>query len=168
VDRPDERLQVEAAQRDPSRFAELYDTHFERVYAFVARRVRDRSEAEDVVAEVFYRALYNIRKFEWRGTPFVAWLYRIAWNELVDRGKRGARSVAITAEPTADEMDDVAMRATLYRLVDRLPEAQRTVIVRRFAEGRSIAEIATEMGRSEGSIKQLQHRALETLRRLYA
>jgi RNA polymerase sigma-70 factor (ECF subfamily) len=168
VDRPDERLLVEAAQRDPSQFAALYEFHFERVYAFVARRVRDRAEAEDVTSEVFHRALHNIRKFQWRDTPFVAWLYRIAANEMIDRARRAARETEMTEEPSAEEVDDVELRATLFRLVEQLPDAQRQVIVKRFAEERSIAEVAQEMGRSEGAIKQLQFRALETLRRHYA
>lgn len=164
----DERRLVEAAQRDPARFAELYDENFERVYAFVARRVRDRAETEDVTSEVFHRALHNIGKFEWRGTPFVAWLYRIAANEIVDRAKRAARQVALVGEPSSEEMDDVERRATVLRMVEQLPDAQREVIVKRFGEERSIAETAKAMGRSEGAIKQLQLRALESLRRQYA
>src|SRR5690242_11564221 len=81
----DERLLIEAAQRDPRRFAELYENHFHRVYAFVARRVRNREEAEDRTAEVFHQALANIGLFEWRGVPFVAWLLRMAANAIVDR-----------------------------------------------------------------------------------
>lgn len=164
----DDRLLVEAAQKDPARFADLYDRNFDRVYAFVARRVRNRAEAEDITAEVFHRALTNVKKFEWRGTPFCAWLYRIAWNEIVDRGKRSAREVELTSDPTHEEMDDVEQRAVIFEMVGRLPDAQREVIVRRFGEGRSLQEVAKEMGRTEGAIKQLQFRALETLRRHYA
>ena len=76
----DERTLIEAAQRDPGRFAELYESNFDRVYAFVVRRVRDREEAEDVTSEVFHRALANLGQFEWRGVPFAAWLLRIAAN----------------------------------------------------------------------------------------
>ena len=74
----DERLLIEAAQHDPSRFAELYENNFERVYAYVVRRVHSREEAEDITAEVFHQALLNIGRFEWRGVPFAAWLLRIA------------------------------------------------------------------------------------------
>ena len=164
----DERLLVEAAQRDPAGFATLYDRNFERVYAFVARRVRNRAEAEDITSEVFHSALHNIKKFQWRGTPFCAWLYRIAYNEIVDRAKRSSRETELAADPTHEEMDDVERRAVLFQMVDQLPDDQRTVIVKRFAEDRSIAEVAAEMGRSEGAIKQLQHRAVEALRRHYA
>ncbi|TMA53517.1 MAG: hypothetical protein E6J76_04300 [Deltaproteobacteria bacterium] len=87
----DERTLIEAAQRDPGRFAELYESNFDRVYAFVVRRVRDREEAEDVTSEVFHRALANLGQFEWRGVPFAAWLLRIAANAMADRALRAAR-----------------------------------------------------------------------------
>ena len=164
----DEQLLVEAAQKDPARFAELYDSHFERVYAFIAHRVAGRMEAEDITAEVFIRALDNIRKFQWKGKPFIAWLYRIAANEIIDRAKRSNREVELDVEPSHEEAEEIERRAVLYQMVDRLPDAQREVIVKRFAEDRSIADIAQEMGRTEGAIKQLQFRALETLRRHYA
>ena len=74
-----------------ARFAELYEQNFERVYAFVARRVRDRAEAEDVVSEVFYKALKGIDGYEDRGVPFVAWLYTIARNVVCDRARQAGR-----------------------------------------------------------------------------
>ena len=83
-----ERLLIEAAQRDRSRFAELYEDNFERVYAFIARRVRDRDEAEDLTSEVFHQALANLARFEWRGVPFAAWLFRIAANAIIIRHVR--------------------------------------------------------------------------------
>src|SRR2546422_11747573 len=73
-----ERLLIEAAQRDRSRFADLYEANFERVYAFVARRVRDRDEAEDLTSEVFHQALANLARFEWRGVPLPAWVFPVA------------------------------------------------------------------------------------------
>src|SRR5438270_13571845 len=84
----DERLLVEAAQIDPARFGDLYEIHFERVYAFIARRVRDRDTAEDLTSDVFHKALANLRSYEWRGAPFAAWLIRIAANVVVDQYKR--------------------------------------------------------------------------------
>ena len=81
----DERLLIEAAQRDPSRFGELYESHVNRVYAYIVRRVRDRSAAEDLTSEVFHHALANLHKYEWRGIAFAAWLYRIAANTISHR-----------------------------------------------------------------------------------
>src|SRR2546422_5798693 len=74
----DERTQVEAAQRDPSRFADLYERNFYRVYAYIVRRVGDRHQAEDLTADVFREALAGLAKFEWRGVPFSAWLVGVA------------------------------------------------------------------------------------------
>jgi RNA polymerase sigma-70 factor (ECF subfamily) len=146
-----------------ARFAELYEQNFERVYAFVARRVRDRAEAEDVVSDVFYKALKGIDGYEERdGVPFVAWLYRIASNVLHDRAREGARRAPLPELVAVD--DDVERRALLFRLVDTLPPAQRDVLVKRFAEQRSIADVARQLGRSEGAVKQLQLRAIEALR----
>lgn len=163
----DERLQIEAAQKDPSRFAELYEEHFERVYAYVLRRICDRSEAQDITSEVFQQALANLKRFEWRGAPFAAWLYRIAANAVADHFQRTSRqSPEAPPEGTASDenYDDVERRATLFRSVGRLPADQRRVIEMRFAEEKSIREIAAELGRSEGAVKQLQWRGLQSLR----
>jgi RNA polymerase sigma-70 factor (ECF subfamily) len=165
----DERLLIEAAQKDPRRFAELYESHFDRVYSYVVRRVNDRAAAEDLTADVFHQALANLPRFEWRGVPFAAWLYRIAANAIADRARRASReSGTLAPEPASDapgpKAEESEQRAQLFRLVRELPEEQRRVLVRRFAEERSIREIANELGRSEGAVKQLQFRALETLR----
>ncbi len=162
----DERHLIEAAQQDPSRFAGLYEANVDRVYAYIARRVQNRAEAEDLTSEVFHHALANIRKFEWRGIAFAAWLRRIASNMMADRWQRAAREITDpapedSAEPGADEIERHAM---LFQLVDGLPEDQRRVVNARFVEQRSIREIAQELGRSEGAVKQLQFRALENLR----
>lgn len=161
-----EQALVEAAKKDPSGFAVLYEAHFGRIYAFVAHRVRDRSVAEDLTAEVFRHALGAIGGFEWRGVPFASWLYRIAANEIADYASKAARERGSIAaeEPSHEESERIEHRASLFRLVDELPADQRRVIVMRFAEERSIREVAEDLGRSEGAVKQLQWRALQTLR----
>lgn len=161
-----DRALIEAAQHDPRRFAELYEANFDRVYAYIAPRVRDRAEAQDVTAEVFHQALRNLDKFEWRGTPFCAWLYRIAANALHDRAKQAAREMPLEDDRAADHVDFEAAerRASLFRRVKELPEEQRRVVEMRFVAGASVREIAVQMSRSEGAVKQLQYRALKTLR----
>jgi RNA polymerase sigma-70 factor, ECF subfamily len=166
-----ERNLVEAAQRDPACFAQLYEDNFERVYAFVARRVRNRDQAQDLTADVFHSALRNLSRFEWRGEPFAAWLFRIAANAIADRGKRAAHLEAIKldaiheTDPSDDtDLAEVEHRARLFKLVEKLPGDQRRVITMRFAQQKSIAEIANYIGRSEGAIKQLQFRGLQSLR----
>ena len=162
----DERLLVEAAQKDPSQFVALYENHFERVYAFIARRVRDREVAEDLTSEVFHRALANLPRFEWRGAPFAAWLIRIAANAVADRWRQAEkdRDVPLVDKPPEINLEEDEHRARLFRLVNTLPADQGRVISMRFAEEKSIREIAREIGRSEGAVKQLQFRGLQSLR----
>jgi len=168
-----ERLLVQAAQNDPAKFDALYELYFERVYYFLARRVHDRATAEDLTSEVFHKALANLPKYEWRGAPFAAWLFRIASNALADQHKRAARE-----NPSSDDMRDpdthpdlsspdlesIDYHARLFRLVDKLPTVQQRVIHERFVEQRTIREIATRLDKTEGAVKQLQFRALQTLR----
>ena len=169
-DEAQERLLVEAAQQDPTRFAELYEANFERVYAYVARRVRAREEAEDLTSDVFHRALASLPQFEWRGVPFVAWLLKIGANVVADRLKRSAQErESHRLDSNVDDLghkslEEVEHSAQLFRLVNQLPENQRRVILLRFAEEKSIREIAQELGRTEGAVKQLQFRGLENLR----
>ena len=167
----DERILVEAAQRDPSRFAELYERNFDRVYAYVSRRVTDRSAVEDVTAEVFRQALANLGQFEWRGSPFVAWLVRIAANAVTDHWRRVSREQPMleadgpeSAPSDPASIDAVERRALLFRLVRSLPADQRRVIEMRFAQEKGVREIARELNRSEGAVKQLQFRAIQNLR----
>lgn len=163
---PDERALIEAAKQDPGRFAELYDQNFYRVYVYVSRRVPTREEAEDVTSEVFHKALAKLQSYEWRGGPFSAWLFRIAANAISDRRERGRRE---STDPVPDLPDEAALKAveeqaSLFQLVDALPAEQRRVIVMRFVEQKKLKEIAGELHKSEGAIKQLQFRALQSLR----
>jgi len=166
----DERLLIEAAQKDPARFAELYEINFERVYAYAVRRVGSRAEAEDLTADVFHQALANLKRFEWRGIPFAAWLFRIAANLISDRWQRSGREVADdsgqieSVQVSPKEIEEVERRATLYRLVGTLPDEQRRVVVLRFVEQKSIKEVARQISKTEGAVKQLQFRALTNLR----
>ena len=166
----DERLLIEAAQKDPARFADLYELNFERVYAYVVKRVQDRAESEDVTAEVFHQALANLKRFEWRGIPFAAWLFRIAANLISDRWQRSGREISgdsgviESAQVSPAEIEEVERRATLFRLVESLPAEQKRVVVLRFVEQKSIKEVATAIRKSEGAVKQLQFRALSTLK----
>ena len=180
----EERLLVEAAQRDRARFIELYDQYFEVIYGYIARRVHERAQAEDLTSEVFRKALENLPRFKWTGAPFGAWLVRIASNVIADNAKRAAKerginprvskgvdtpSLTVGLLPRAKasqqaDLEDSERRARLFKLVDELVEDQRRVVVMRFAEEKSIRDIATQLDRSEGAVKQLQIRALQNLR----
>jgi len=162
----DDRLLVQAAQANPQRFAELYERHFYAVYAFVARRVHDRDVAEDLTADVFYKALEALARFDWRGVPFGVWLFRIAANRVADQWKSRAKDSpqAGTEPATEAECEQAYYCSQLFEMVDDLPADQRRVVHGRFAEGRTIREIAAEFKKTEGAVKQLQFRALQTLR----
>jgi len=170
----EERALIEAAQQEVSRFGELYELHFERVYAYIARRVRERSAAEELTSHVFHQALANLGEFKWRGAPFAAWLFRIARNSIADRAQRllresGSESSVQSLDQDSetgvdDDLEKAETVARVYRLVDQLPWDQRHVMRLRFAEEKSIREIAEQLSRSEGAIKQLQFRALQNLR----
>ena len=180
-DETDERRLIEAAQQDHAHFAAVYERYFELVYAYISRRVRQRAATEDLTSEVFRKALANIERFKWTGAPFGAWLLRIAANLIADRAKRtlkhetsaddpsvagglAASNVTSARESQQLQLEQAERRAWVIRMVDELPEDQRRVVRMRFAEEKSINEIAAELGRSEGAVKQLQFRAFQSLR----
>ncbi|HEY1420012.1 MAG TPA: RNA polymerase sigma factor [Candidatus Dormibacteraeota bacterium] len=167
----DEALLVERAQRDPREFAVLYDRHFQQIYRFAYSRVRDQGIAEDVTSEVFMKALVAMPRYRYDGRPFAAWLYRIASNVIIDRSRVHWRS-----EPSEDVAGDVTNLPTedlvlhrdeisrIWGLVEGLPTEQRTAMVLRFKGEMRVREIATAMGKSNGSVKLLIHRAVGRLR----
>ena len=177
-DETDERRLIEAAQQDRAHFADVYERYFELVYGYIARRIRDRAMTEDLTSEVFRKALTNIDRFKFTGAPFGAWLLRIASNLMADRAKRNAREEhnsdsSVTAEQMAGasaaesqqvQLEQAERRAWVIQMVDELPDDQRRVVRMRFAEEKSVNEIATALGRSEGAVKQLQFRAFQNLR----
>jgi RNA polymerase sigma-70 factor (ECF subfamily) len=163
----DDRLLIEAAQADPARFLELYERYVDRVYAFVSRRTRNRAASEDITSQVFEQALRTIGRFQWRGVPLSAWLFRIASNAVADYWRERVHEVSGPPPdtPSAAELEDIDRRLALYRHVEQLPELQRQVIQMRFVGDRSVREVAAALNRSEGAVKQLQLRALENLRK---
>jgi RNA polymerase sigma-70 factor (ECF subfamily) len=163
----DDRNLIEAAQADSARFVEIYERYFDRIYAFVSRRAGNRAASEDITSQVFEQALSTIGSFEWRGVPLSAWLFRIASNALTDHWRDRARQ-AYDSRPDAPdpgELEDIERRLALNRHVERLPDVQQQVIRMRFIDEKTIREVAAALGRSEGAVKQLQLRALQSLRR---
>ena len=163
----DDRLLIEAAQADSARFVEIYERYVARIYAFVSRRAENRATAEDITSQVFERALRTIERFEWRGVPVSAWLFRIASNALTDHWREHARDAheAPPDVPDSRELEEIDRRIALHQHVEQLPDLQRQVIRMRFVEEKSIREVAAALDRSEGAVKQLQLRALENLRK---
>jgi RNA polymerase sigma-70 factor, ECF subfamily len=161
-----ERLLIEAAQSDPCRFADLYELHFDRVYAYISRRVRNRAAVQDLTADVFEHALSGIKRYEWRGLPFAAWLFRIASNRINDYAGELSHEASVPSSISYHEPDyeEVERQALLFKAVRDLPSDQRRVIELRFIDQKSIRDAAVLLERSEGAVKQLQFRALDTLR----
>ena len=171
----DEAALVEAAQNDPHAFEPLYERYVDRIYRYAYRRVGNHADAEDVTSQTFQQALAGLPGYEWRGVPFGAWLYRIAGNVIARRGRSSNREIAVEdvtslsqedADVEVDPAEIVAARQEndVTKALRQLPLDQQRVIVLRFSQGMKNREIGEVMGRSEGAVKQLLHRAMIALR----
>jgi RNA polymerase sigma-70 factor (ECF subfamily) len=165
---PDDRALAARARHDPAAFAELYRRHVTAIHAFAWRRSGSRQIAEDVTSATFERALASIDRFEWKGGGFVAWLHRIAANELAGLQRKEARDQAklLTLvpdeEPPADPMADwPRVRAALDRLRPRYQE----VITLRYLGGMSADDAAAQLGTTKPVLAVTLHRALRALER---
>jgi RNA polymerase sigma-70 factor (ECF subfamily) len=163
---------------DPAAFDGLYLLYADRVFRFLVTRLSDSDSAEEITAQVFLRLIEKIGQYQLaprdNAAIFTAWLYRMAHNKMIDvlRRQRQGRHVSIQyaeAIPHSQPMADIVEeRVAFEQVMDKLHllnEQQRQVILLRFIEGYSIAETALMMDKSEGAIKALQHRSLESLRR---
>jgi len=171
----DAALAVRASKGESAAFGLLYDKHVDAIYRYVYYRVRDDAEAEDLTSDVFMRALRAMPRYEPR-QAFLAWLYRIARNAVIDRARRGNRQVSFEdalEHPMADQILDpdeqilaTSDNATLRGALAQLTPLQQEVIVLRFLEGYSTHEIARIVGKREGTIRGIQFRAIGALRQL--
>lgn len=167
-----EQTLVERARRmDPDAWDEIFCSHYEAIHRYVSHRLNDASAAEDVAADVFVEAVRGIGRYRYRGVALRAWLYRIARNLAADHHRRLARRpapihVAVESEARAgnDVASAVADRDEVRTALEALTDEQQEVVVLRFFEGLSIAEVAEVTGRREGAVKALQHRALKRMK----
>jgi len=165
-----------AKQHDQEALTQLYEANFDKIYRYVALKIGNKIEAEDLTQEVFLKALESISKFQWRGISFSAWLFRIAHNQVVDYLRKKAKRMTVPiGEMVPSGKDDPRQMAELNLEIEalmaatkKLTKAQQEVISLRFAAGLSIAEIAKTMGKSEGAVKALQHSAIASLRKILA
>ena len=170
----EENLVRRAKQKDQRAFTELYEAYFDKIYRYVAVKIGDRTEAEDMTQQVFLKALQSISSFNWKGVPFSAWLYRIAHNQVVDYFRKQNKR----PDPLYDEalaVSDSNPQQMAERNMDieqvlsatrQLTDAQREVISLRFTGELSTAEVAKIMGKSQGAVKALQHSAILSLRKV--
>ncbi|XVV03453.1 sigma-70 family RNA polymerase sigma factor [Actinosynnema sp. CA-248983] len=168
---------VRAAQAgDTDAFGLLYDKYVDVVYRYVLFRVGDRTLAEDVTSETFLRALRSIGSISYQGRDVGAWFVTIARNIVFDHVKSSRYRLEVTTAdpddnrevasgPEQEVLTDAA-NAELLRCVAQLGDDQRECITLRFIQGLSVAETAAKMGRNEGAIKALQHRAVRRLAQL--
>ncbi len=161
-------LVLRSIRRDQQAFAQLYDRFVDKIFKYIYYRVNSKTEAEDLTAHVFLKAWEAIGNYRWTDRPFGAWLYRIAHNIVVDhfRIHRETTSLddVISTEHIGTNFEDVVeQRLTADRLrsgLSRLTHDQQQVIILKFLEGYSTAEIAAILGKQEGAVRTLQHRAL--------
>lgn len=170
----EESLVHRAKKGEEQAFARLYEAHFDRIYRYVALKIGDRIEAEDMAQQVFVNAYKSLPNFRWQKTPVSAWFFRIAHNLVVDYLRRKTKQPSVPLdESLASGGDDPAEMAEysldvekLSLALKKLTEAQREVISLRFAGGLPIAEVAKIMGKTQGAIKALQHSAIIALRKV--
>lgn len=169
-----QRKIIEAAQSgDLEALGTLYDTHINQVYRYALARLGNVHDAEDVAEEIFLKMLHGLPNYEWRKVPFAAWLMRIARNEVVSFARRNGRRANDTELPEelvdrgnndpAEQTERIMALEDLRKAVTLLPEAQREVIILRFASGLSVADTAKALGKNENNVKVLQHKGMQRL-----
>jgi len=163
-----------AIQGDHEAFGLLYEQYVERIFNYVYYRTGNQHDAEDLTAKVFFRAMRHIPQYEERGLPVSAWLYRIAHNLVAnwhrDRGRRPEISLdeGFAAIPHSEHPEVTLLKAeerdNLLKIIRGLPSERQHLIILKFVEHMSNAEIGQIMGRTEGAVKSLYHRTLLSLR----
>ena len=174
---PDENALVERAKTDSQAFGILYECYVNRIYNYIYYRVGNQHDAEDLTARTFHRALNHIERYVNQGAPFSAWLYRIAHNLVANWHRDQSRRKLISLEDIKliiqrrDGPDQMAEQREekdqLLAVIRRLPSERQQLLILKFVQGLSNAEIGQVMGRSEGAIKSLYHRTLLSLREMF-
>lgn len=178
-----EKQLVEDAKEDPRKFGKLFDAYYQPIFNYVLRRVGETALADELTSNVFFKAFARMDKFEWRGVPYGAWLYRIAGNEVKShyRGKKWLLSLddlreMVGFEPVASEdLEEELVQAQnefeqqrrfqeMSELIRELPVKYQEVIHLRFFEEKSIRQIAEILEKKEGTVKSLLSRGLSKLR----
>ena len=159
---------------DKDSFGELYERYLDKIYSYVYYRTGNHHDAEDLTARVFFRAMAHIESYTERGVPFQAWLYRIAHNLVAnwhrDRGRRKVIpldefiATSLKSDSPDKQAEDQEERDALRDAIQRLPEERQQLLLLKFVDHKSNAEIGDIMDRTEGAIKSLYHRTLIALR----
>lgn len=174
VEETSEAALIERAKHDPEAFGRLYDLYADRIYTYIYYRVGNAPDAEDLTARLFMRVLKALPRYSDRGAPFASWLYRIAHNLVANfhRDQKRRPTVPIDDLPISsqrreapdqlvEQQDDAR---SLWNVINQLNEDRRELLLLKFGDGLSNAQIGEVMGRTEGAVKSLYHRTLLTLR----
>lgn len=174
LDKDKEEALIRQANRgDGEAFTRLYDMYMERVYRYVSYRVGIVADVEDLTQEVFLRAWNSIRGYQPR-KPFLAWLFTIAHNLVIDYYRKKGRQLEVTLDDLPlstggaedPEMEEMVDRDTVRRMIANLSGDEQQVLMLRFVEGLDHSAVATAIGKSQGAVRVIQLRALRRLRQL--
>ncbi|MEW6230766.1 MAG: sigma-70 family RNA polymerase sigma factor [Chloroflexota bacterium] len=171
----DEVLLVDRLKaNDAQAWAQIYDRHYQQIYNYLYYQLRGASEAEDLAAEVFLRALEAISSYTPRGLPLVSWLYRIGHNLVVDHLRQQSRrgqlplqeSLVGDHESSEGLLQSKIEKEELLRALQHLTVDQRQVLILKFVQEMDSSGVAQVLGKTEGAVKSIQHRALASLKRV--
>lgn len=169
IDHQDEQQWIAEAQRDPQSFEPLYNRYYEEIFRFIYRRTDREQLTADICSQTFYKALLNLKKYQWTGRPFVAWLYRIASNEL-NRHFRDQKPVFVIEE---DKMWDSFQEAEmspdvegLIRVFSLLTDEEVHLLELKYFEQKTFKEIADILDFTESAIKMRLYRLLERMKQM--
>lgn len=161
-----------AVSGDADAFAELYDAYCDEIYRFILHRVSSKQTAEDLTSQVFLKAWDNLGRYKMRGSPFGAWLFKIARNMVIDHYRTRKETFPLETEAisrpdpktnVAKEVERQLQGEWLRKMLQRLTEDQREVLTLKFINGLTTGEVAKVMGKRQGAIRALQMRALQAL-----
>ncbi len=183
-----EKQAVEEAKKNPAAFGVIFEAYYPAILRYALHRTGNSAAADDIASEVFFKALNKISSFKWSGVPFSAWLYRIAGNETIDYYRRHSRGPYSYDDPDTghevpdkgsgsdmenelilaqDEIDNNKKYMEVKEALKTLPDKYQEVLVLRFLEEKKISEIASILGKNEGTIKSLISRGVDRLKKYF-
>ncbi|MDD2472340.1 MAG: sigma-70 family RNA polymerase sigma factor [Dehalococcoidales bacterium] len=170
----DEKTLVNRAKEyDQEAFGQIYEENFDKIFRYIAIKIGNRMEAEDLTQQVFMKALKAISSYKWKDVPFSAWLYKIAHNQVVDYIRKKSRQPETELNEDITAIEDNPYKAAELKVeleelscaLRKLTPLQQEVISLRFSCEMPIAQVAQIMGKKEGAIKALQYSAIQALRK---
>jgi RNA polymerase sigma-70 factor, ECF subfamily len=168
-----EQTQIEAAKQDSNFFGVIYQRYYKQIFMYVNSRMEDKDNAFDITAQVFLKALTNIKKYEFKGVPFASWLYRIAQSEVYQsfRDKKSEKTINVDVSDIRSLFEEIEeehyeeFKPKMLKLINALPEKDLKLVNLRFFEKKAFKEIADELSITENNAKVRLYRILEKLKK---